>query len=72
MVDNSSYIFFYGHSDKSGLNKCFSNWYPSNFTDKNGYHFGNSEQYIMYQKAKLFNDNNVAEKILLNSDPKFV
>ena len=47
----------------------FSNWYPSKFVigDKT---FSNNEQWMMYNKAILFEDAEIAEKIMKNPDPK--
>jgi len=47
----------------------FSNWYPSIFTH-NGITFSRGEQYMMYQKAIMFGDTNIAHAILLTGNPK--
>jgi ribA/ribD-fused uncharacterized protein len=47
----------------------FSNWYPSIFTH-NGITFSRGEQYMMYQKAMMFGDVNIAQAILLTGNPK--
>lgn len=49
-----------------------SNWNPSPFVDKNGYKFANNEQYIMWRKAVLFQDTDIAEQILNINNPKKV
>lgn len=57
------YTFFSGNSSP------FSNWYPASFTvgeEK----FTCSEQYMMWRKAKLFNDGITAKKILNTTSPK--
>lgn len=41
----------------------FSQWHPSKF-EVNGIVFSSAEQYMMYHKALLFRDKNVANKIL--------
>jgi hypothetical protein len=46
----------------------FSNWYPSKFT-WNEITFSCGEQYMMYRKAMLFNDTEVAQLILETTDP---
>lgn len=46
----------------------FSNWYPSKFTH-NFIEFTRGEQYMMYKKAMLFKDANIAEAILLTDNP---
>jgi ribA/ribD-fused uncharacterized protein len=47
----------------------FSNWYPSIFTH-NGITFSRGEQYMMYRKAMMFGDVNIAHAILLTGNPK--
>jgi len=46
-----------------------SQWYPSEFIidDRT---FANCEQWMMYQKAKTFNDDEVAEEVMKTTDPK--
>lgn len=69
-MSKEEFLFFYGHTpDKEYA--CFSNWYPSEFT-KDSQKFANTEQYMMYRKAKLMGDNEMAEKILGEGDPKRV
>lgn len=46
----------------------FSNFYPCNF-EINGINFNTSEQYYMYQKAKIFGDEEVANLILEATPP---
>jgi len=47
----------------------FSNWFLSGFiVDDIAYNCG--EQYMMYQKAVLFNDTEIADKILNETEPK--
>lgn len=46
----------------------FSNWYPSKFT-YNGIEFTRGEQYMMYRKAMLFNDTEIAQLILETDNP---
>lgn len=46
----------------------FSNWYLSDFT-LDGITFNCNEQYMMYQKALLFNDQEIADKILKTKSP---
>jgi ribA/ribD-fused uncharacterized protein len=51
-------------------NSPFSQLYYSTFIDEFGNKFYNTEQYMMYYKALLFNDNAIAEQILLTKNPK--
>ncbi len=53
------------------LKGFLSNWYKSEFT-VNGVKFVNSEQWMMYQKAKIFGDDETAQKILTSTSPKEV
>ncbi len=46
----------------------FSNWYLADF-EIDGIKFNCSEQYMMYGKALLFDDQEIAEKILKSSNP---
>ena len=65
-------LFFFGHNKaKNGMDACFSNWFPAKFGEK-GQQFENTEQYMMWHKALLFNDSEIAQKILQDGDPKTV
>ena len=68
---NSSPLFFWGHKGNSP-NKCLSNWYPASFVDEDNKQFVNTEQYMMYHKAILFNDNVTGEEILNLSNPNLI
>ena len=48
-------------------NGFLSNWYSSSFS-VNGMVFTSMEQYMMYQKAVCFHDNEVAKQILATQD----
>lgn len=50
-------------------NGFLSQWYKSPF-EEDGIYFFNAEQYMMYRKAVLFNDEKTAARILRQSDPK--
>ncbi len=49
------------------VNGYLSNWYLSDF-EIEGVKYSSMEQYMMYQKAVLFNDREVAQQILETSD----
>jgi hypothetical protein len=53
------------------LSNYLSNWYKSQFKDKDGITYNCMEQYIVYQSAKLFNDNKTAKNVLKTQQPRF-
>ena len=60
------YLFFWGHQPgKDGQIKktCFSQWYQSPF-EVEGVTYKTAEHWMMYQKAILFNDLEMAQKIV--------
>jgi ribA/ribD-fused uncharacterized protein len=64
--DNLKYIFFWGHTlNKYGTvdKSCFSQWYDCYF-NVDGVKYHTAEQYMMSQKAKLFNDNVNFQRIM--------
>lgn len=60
-MENKNYRFFWG-----GI---YSNWYPSTFI-VDGVTYNCSEQYMMHQKALLFNDKETADEIMQTSNPR--
>lgn len=58
----SNYLFFY--SKHSPL----SNWYPAEFVWC-GIKFANAEQAMMWAKAKHFEDQEIADKLVNTTDP---
>ena len=65
------YLFFWGHQEKSNqvTKSSLSQWYISGFQE-NGNTFPTAEHYMMYYKAKLFDDAKAAEKVLLSPTAK--
>lgn len=66
------YLGFWGHTSKRSdiVDKsCLSQWYPASFAI-DGHLYKNTEQYMMAQKAKLFDDHDIFSKILLTGNPK--
>nr|MBP3598860.1 NADAR family protein [Eubacterium sp.] len=61
----SNIICFYHEYEEYG---CFSNWYRADFENARR-KFSSVEQYMMYQKAVLFREYGLAEKILATNDP---
>ena len=57
-------ICFHNPEEANGY---FSNWYLSDFYVKD-IKFSSMEQYMMYQKAVLFQDTEIAEEILQTTD----
>lgn len=47
-----------------------SQWYPSPFHNKHGVKFSCAEQYMMWRKAILFHDEDMAKRILATPTPK--
>ncbi|QHV97923.1 NADAR family protein [Spirosoma endbachense] len=65
------YLFFWGHQPrKDGRigESCFSQWWVAPF-DVNGVQYRSAEQYMMAEKARLFDDTDVLEKILTCQSP---
>lgn len=65
------YIYFWGHhpkKDGSVSKSCFSQWWKSSFNVGHiKYLF--MEQYMMAEKARLFEDKEIEEKIMNSNDP---
>lgn len=57
----SKYYFFY--------HGFLSNFYRAPFEDETGQKFHHVEQYMMFHKAKMFGDHEIANFIKLQSDP---
>ena len=57
-------VCFHNPNEEKGY---LSNWYLSDFT-VNGIRYSSMEQYMMYQKAILFHDTKIAEKIMKTED----
>jgi hypothetical protein len=51
-----------------GADDVFSNWHPCRFS-YHGVMFSCVEQFMMYAKARLFDDDQSAQKILATRDP---
>lgn len=62
-------LFFWGHTIKDEMTKaCFSQWFPAQF-EENNVIYETAEHYMMAEKARLFNDDEVLEKILTAETP---
>jgi ribA/ribD-fused uncharacterized protein len=68
------YLLFWGHSAADAATpgkECLSQWYPARFSI-DGLKFATAEHYMMFRKAKLFNDELAAERILQAPNPTAV
>lgn len=65
--NGQSVIGFYGQNNAHGF---MSQWYKTKFVDGNGIEYTSCEQYMMAQKALLFNDIEMLKAILSTTDPK--
>lgn len=69
--DRQKYIFFWGNQpDRSGVitSSCLSQWWASPFTIE-GINYKTAEHWMMAQKAALFNNHDIFQKILLAKSP---
>jgi ribA/ribD-fused uncharacterized protein len=67
----AKYLFFWGHrqtADGSVSKSCFSQWYPAAFSI-DGIDYPTAEHYMMAEKARLFGDQIMADKILKAGSP---
>lgn len=65
------FLFFWGHQpskDGSITKTCFSQWWESIFIVE-GIEYKTAEHWMMTKKALLFNDNEIAEKIIKANTP---
>lgn len=61
------YLFFW--DQKNPATACFSQWYPAQFVI-DGITYQNAEQYMMAEKARLFEDENAFKKIISSTSPR--
>lgn len=63
------FIYFWGHQSNDTIGKeCLSQWYPSPFT-VNEVSFATAEHWMMAQKALLFNDLIIYDKVINCTKP---
>ncbi len=67
------FLFFWGHRPTPGRvgKGCLSQWWPSPFT-VGGDTFATAEHYMMWRKAHLFDDHDLAASMLTVEHPKDV
>lgn len=71
LMPNSEILYFWGHTPnpKKITKACLSQWFDCVFeVDNIQYH--TAEQYMMAQKALLFNDTSVYEEIMSSNNPR--
>ncbi|HTF98858.1 MAG TPA: NADAR family protein [Cellvibrio sp.] len=64
------YVFFWGHR-QSGSNitkSCFSQWFPAGFV-VDSVQYKSAEHFMMAEKAKLFGDSDIHQKIIEAETP---
>lgn len=68
-----NFLFFWGHTSKNEQvgKECLSQWYPASFTFDNII-YKTSEHWMMAQKALLFKDRDIFEKIIKTETTKEV
>jgi ribA/ribD-fused uncharacterized protein len=64
MSEYDAYVFF------SSSSSPFSQWYKCAFVDAHGRRYTSAEQYMMFKKAELFGDEEVAAAILKAESPR--
>ncbi|KGM40428.1 hypothetical protein JY96_11315 [Aquabacterium sp. NJ1] len=65
------YVFFWGHQPKKdgSIGKtCFSQWFEASFS-LNGISYLTAEHYMMAEKARLFDDQDVLNQIIASKTP---
>jgi hypothetical protein len=69
--EHFDYRFFWGHKprpDGAISNSCFSQWWQCRF-QIDGQAYGSAEQFMMAEKARLFEDPQSLAQILATDDP---
>jgi ribA/ribD-fused uncharacterized protein len=69
-----TFLFFWGHRpnrDGSIGKGCLSQWWPAPF-ELDGATFATAEHYMMWRKAMLFDDDQIAARILATTHPNQV
>lgn len=64
------FLFFWGHTEKLPVTKaCLSQWYECSF-EVDGLNYRTAEQYLMAEKARIFNDQTTFDHIMKAHTPK--
>lgn len=67
----AKYLYFWGHrpsKDGSVTKSCFSQWFEISF-EVDGVHYPSAEHFMMAEKARLFSDHDVLQRILIATTP---
>lgn len=69
--DQPKYLHFWGHTPRGDAPGpwLMSQWFPVSFRDGSGTTFGSAEHYMMWRKADLFSDAEVAAEVLAARTP---
>ena len=70
--ENCRFLFFWGHTppaDGHVNESCLSQWWMCRFS-AGGVEYNCAEQYMMAEKARIFGDNEMLEKIMASKFPK--
>lgn len=69
--EKMEFVFFWGHQPaKSGITaSCFSQWYNAPFVIE-GQSYPTAEHFMMAEKASLFDDHDIKERILQAPNPR--
>lgn len=73
--ETPKWLHFWGHTPRGGGAGpnvgpwCLSQWYRAAFRDESGTEFASAEHYMMWRKAVLFEDVDVAAEVLAARTP---
>jgi ribA/ribD-fused uncharacterized protein len=64
--ERPKWLHFWGHTPKGDRvgQWCLSQWFPATFRDESGVELRSAEHYMMWRKATLFEDPDIAEQVL--------
>ena len=70
VLRREDFVFFWGHVARAGkqMKACLSQWFPCSFLVDDIY-YNCAEQFMMAEKARLFHDEDVLQKIMQAYDP---
>lgn len=66
-----SYLLFWGHRPRfrhTVDDSCLSQWFPAGF-ENGGCRYPTAEHYMMAEKARMFNDAEIEDRVLASIDP---